>query len=77
MKDKLEKTGKTKKYYRKHLMIKISLVALTFITACAVPIGVSYRVAEVANAKANETASLIEEVENLSSQEETTNLSEN
>ncbi len=65
MKDKLEKTGLTRSHYRKQLALKISLFALAFITVCALPIGLSYRVAEVVN---EETSSQI--VENSSSSEE-------
>lgn len=76
MKDKLDKTGKTKKYYRKHLAIRISLIALSFVTVCAIPIGVSYRVAEVTHAEADKTTSLVpsEQDENETS---SSDLSEN
>ncbi len=74
MKDKLEKTGLTRSHYRKQLALKISLFALAFITVCALPIGLSYRVAEVVKAEKLESSSNEEAssqiVENSSSSEE-------
>ncbi len=74
MKDKLEKTGLTRSHYRKQLALKISLFALAFITVCALPIGLSYRVAEVVKAEKLESSSNEETssqiVENSSSSEE-------
>lgn len=74
MKDKLEKTGLTRSHYRKQLALKISLFALAFVTVCALPIGLSYRVAEVVKAEKLESSSNEEAssqvVENSSSSEE-------
>ena len=74
MKDKLEKTGLTRSHYRKQLALKISLFALAFVTVCALPIGLSYRVAEVVKAEKLESSSNEEissqVVENSSSNEE-------
>ena len=74
MKDKLEKTGLTRSHYRKQLALKISLFALAFITVCALPIGLSYRVAEVVKAEKLESSSNEETssqvIENSSSNEE-------
>ncbi len=74
MKDKLEKTGLTRSHYRKQLALKISLFALAFVTVCALPIGLSYRVAEVVKAEKLESSSNEETssqvVENSSSNEE-------
>ncbi len=74
MKDKLEKTGLTRSHYRKQLALKISLFALAFITVCALPIGLSYRVAEVVKAEKLESSSNEETssqiAENSSSSEE-------
>ncbi len=61
MKDKLEKTGHTRAYYRKKLVIKLSLFAFAFVTVCAIPVGLSYRIAEMTHAakedNSNETTS--------------------
>lgn len=78
MKDKLEKTGKTRSYYRKHLAIKVSLIALSFLTICAIPIGISYKVADVANAAKDESSQVIEDSSiEIDSQEENASLSGN
>lgn len=73
MKDKLEKTGRNKGYYRKHLALKLSLITLSFVTICAIPIGVSYRIAEVAHAGKEETSSQVDKSE---ANEEETNSQE-
>ncbi len=71
MKDKLEKTGLSRAHYRKQLALRISLFAVAFITVCALPIGLSYRVAEVVKAEkaevttSEENASQVEEVSSL------------
>lgn len=74
MKDKLEKTGLTRSHYRKQLALKISLFALAFVTVCALPVGLSYRVAEVVKAEKLESSSNEETssqvIENSSSNEE-------
>ncbi len=57
MKDKLEKTGLTRAHYRKQLALKISLFAIAFVMVCALPIGLSYRVAEVVKAEKVESSS--------------------
>ncbi len=61
MKDKLEKTGHTRAYYRKKLAVKLSLFAFAFITVCTIPVGLSYRIAEMTHAEkednSNETTS--------------------
>lgn len=57
MKDKLEKSGHKRGYYRKQLLLKASLIALGFFSLCAIPIGLSYRVAEVAHAEKYESTS--------------------
>lgn len=78
MKDKLEKTGKTRSYYRKHFAIKISLIAFSFLTICAIPIGVSYKIADVANAAQDESSKVIENSSSEESNvEENVSLSEN
>lgn len=73
MKDKLEKTGLTRSYFRKQLALKISLCAVAFVAICALPIGLSYRVAEVVKAEKIETVSSEENtsiVEEVSSSNE-------
>ncbi len=57
MKDKLEKTGLTRSHYRKQLVLKLSLFVVAFVTVCALPIGLSYRVAEVVKAEKLESSS--------------------
>lgn len=58
MKDKLEKSGHKRGYYRKQFALKASLIALGFFSLCAIPIGLSYRVAEVTHAEQEETSQL-------------------
>ncbi len=73
MKDKLEKTGLSRAHYRKQLALRISLFAVAFITVCALPIGLSYRVAEVVKAEKAEVTTSEEntsQVEEVSSFEE-------
>lgn len=46
MKDKLEKSGHKRGYYRKQMLLKASLIVFGFFSLCAIPVGLSYRVAE-------------------------------
>ena len=46
MKDKLEKSGDKRGYYRKQMLLKASLIVFGFFSLCAIPVGLSYRVAE-------------------------------
>lgn len=71
MKDKLEKSGHKHGYYRKQFALKASLIALGFFSLCAIPIGLSYRVAEVTHAEQEESSSQL-----ASSQEEREETSE-
>jgi hypothetical protein len=66
MKDKLEKTGKTKAYYRLRFATKATLITLATFLLAAIPVGVSYKIAETAKAEENTESSSV-----VSSEEET------
>ena len=58
MKDKLDKTGKTKTYYRLRFASKAAVVSLAMFLLAAIPVGVSYKIAETAKAEDNHDSSL-------------------
>ena len=57
MKDKLEKTGKNKRYYQIRFAFKTFLISLAVFALAAIPVGVSYSL--TASAKAAENVSQI------------------
>lgn len=67
MKDKLEKTGHRRLYYRLRASCLLGLLFLTLAGAAAIPVGISYRLAQ---AKAVEETSKTREEEHEEGEEE-------
>lgn len=68
MKDKLEKTGHTKLYYELKAALTVMLFILAAIALSAIPVGISFKLAET-QAKATEETSV-----SVSSSESSQNL---
>ena len=73
MKDKLEKTGHRRLYYRLRATCLLGLHFLSLAGAAAIPVGISYRLAQ---AKAVEETSQVLEEEGEEGEEENLPLSE-
>ena len=52
MKDKLEKTGHKKFYYQCKVFFTVMMLGLAVLALAAIPVGVSYRLADAAKAQA-------------------------
>ncbi len=74
MKDKLEKNGHKRSYYMKRLALKTSLLGLAFFAICAIPVGLSYRIAEITHAakerKPEENSSQVADTDNQTDSQE-------
>lgn len=46
MKDKIEKTGHKKWYYRTRLVLGVFLLGVCFVSLAAIPVGITYKIAE-------------------------------